>query len=535
MINQIRNIFKSGRIHSNIHDSKHFCELMQIKNDFFVDFNDVESDEHLIKLVIHKIKDIIKKYSLKIDFYLLIDEKNNKWTSLINYQKWVITENDFKGHNADKTVTTGSYKKLSQQNGKYYTSDMIQIKYVNNNQYLFEVFQPEKYKSHYILFFATLEFMFGSYLKFKETKVYKLEKNLCEKKLNESEQKVSSAQKAMKRRVYELHNLVEASNEIYSILDFKQLINSALLTIIGQIGFQQALMLMYNKEKQSFSNIFQKGFGEYNFDGFEFDMNSPIVSYFLKHRTPAYLSRIEQDEGLEHLANILKSLGVFIVAPLIYSERLQGIVCASEKLHSRNFTESDFEMLHILVNIISIAIGNSNLFQEMKNLSLTDGMTNLHNYRYFKDRLHEELNRAKRHGKNVSLMIMDIDHFKNYNDALGHQAGDEVLRNIGKVLRNIIRDEDIVARYGGEEFCIILPGIQKDGLSALGERVRAKIESEPFYKEEVQPGGKVTISLGIATFPDDASDFDELINKADRALYQAKNLGRNQIKVFEEI
>ena len=160
-------------------------------------------------------------------------------------------------------------------------------------------------------------------------------------------------------------------------------------------------------------------------------------------------------------------------------------------------------------------------------------MTNLHNYRYFEDRLKEEINRASRHNKKVSLMMLDIDHFKNYNDTLGHQAGDEVLRMIGKFLKISIRDEDIVARYGGEEFCIILPGIEKNGITILGERVRKKIESEKFFKEEVQPGGRVTISIGISTFPDDAKNYSGLVEKADKALYQAKNSGRNQIKVIE--
>jgi len=174
------------------------------------------------------------------------------------------------------------------------------------------------------------------------------------------------------------------------------------------------------------------------------------------------------------------------------------------------------------------------MFQEIKTLSLTDAMTGLHNYRYFEDRLKGELNRAKRHNKNVSLMILDIDYFKNYNDTLGHQAGDEVLRSIGKILRETIRDEDIVARYGGEEFCIILPGIEKTGIPILGERVRKKIESEKFFKEEVQPGGQVTISIGTATFPEDAKNYSTIVENADKALYQAKNAGRNQIKVYED-
>ena len=112
-------------------------------------------------------------------------------------------------------------------------------------------------------------------------------------------------------------------------------------------------------------------------------------------------------------------------------------------------------------------------------------MTNLHNYRDFTIRLKEELNRARRNNTKVSLLILDIDHFKNYNDTLGHQAGDEALRVLGKVIKSTVRDEDVVSRYGGEEFCIILPGSSKESMKKLGERVRQQVEVHKFYKEKV--------------------------------------------------
>jgi len=160
-------------------------------------------------------------------------------------------------------------------------------------------------------------------------------------------------------------------------------------------------------------------------------------------------------------------------------------------------------------------------------------MTNLHNYRSFVSRLKEEINRAKRNKANVSLIIVDIDHFKNYNDTLGHQAGDEALREVGKMLRKTVRDEDIVSRYGGEEFCIIFPGIAKEEIFNLGERIRENMEKHRFYKEKVQPLGKITISLGGSTYPDDAEGMHGLIQKADEALYQAKHLGRNRMIVTQ--
>ena len=128
--------------------------------------------------------------------------------------------------------------------------------------------------------------------------------------------------------------------------------------------------------------------------------------------------------------------------------------------------------------------------------------------------------------------MLDIDFFKNYNDKLGHQTGDEALRTVGWILKNTVRDGDIVNRYGGEEFAIILPGMEKSMITILAERIRAKVEEYPFYKEHVQPGGSLTVSLGGATFPTDADSFESLVKRADQALYYSKNKGRNFCTIF---
>ena len=172
-------------------------------------------------------------------------------------------------------------------------------------------------------------------------------------------------------------------------------------------------------------------------------------------------------------------------------------------------------------------------FIENKN-ALLDELTEIYNRKGINRFLKKESSRAKRFKHPLSIAMIDIDHFKNYNDTLGHQAGDEALRTLGRVLKSTVRDEDIVSRYGGEEFCIILPGISKQDISPLGERVRRIIELHQFYKERVQPEGRITVSLGGSTYPDDAKDGDELVLKADQALYKAKNHGRNKLVLFNK-
>lgn len=507
--------------------------LKQIKQTFTHKLEKINTSESLTKILESIFIELANNKFYKLDFYKKLQDENDLWMSSIDKSKWCLTTSNNVIADGDSIVYTKQYIKKQNLSENEITLDLISLNFPKENSILIELKNLDSSDIIFYNFKSELEHFINQYNQSKKIELLENEKKQSDKKYEESEKNVISANKAMRRKVYELHNLVEASNDIYSILDFKQLINSSLLTIIGQVGFQKAFVLIYDKETKIFNQIYHKGFVNKNFDNLEFDVTSPIVSYFFKNRTPVYISRLETNKKLKEFAKKLKKMGIFVIAPLIYSERLQGIIGAGEKLQFQNFSESDFEIFHILVNIISISIGNSYLFQEMKTLSLTDAMTNLHNYRYFEDRLKEELNRAKRHKKKVSLMILDIDHFKNYNDTLGHQAGDEVLRTIGKILKQTIRDEDIVARYGGEEFCIILPGIEKKGIPILGERVRNKVESEKFFKEEVQPAGKVTISIGTATFPDDAIKFNDIIEKADKALYRAKNSGRNQVIVYE--
>jgi len=130
--------------------------------------------------------------------------------------------------------------------------------------------------------------------------------------------------------------------------------------------------------------------------------------------------------------------------------------------------------------------------------------------------------------------MIDVDYFKHYNDTHGHLKGNDVLKDIAQILKSSIRDIDVVARYGGEEFSIILPQTDKSkGAVITAERMRAAVEAFKFYKDEMQPGGKITISVGIAAFPEDGKTISEVVGRADEALYQAKREGRNRVCVYK--
>jgi diguanylate cyclase (GGDEF)-like protein len=183
--------------------------------------------------------------------------------------------------------------------------------------------------------------------------------------------------------------------------------------------------------------------------------------------------------------------------------------------------------------------------ETLQNLTLQDGLTGLYNHRGFQQRLREEFYRAQRAKKHLSLIFFDLDHFKNYNDTNGHPAGDELLRNIAKLLTEDsrtrtedearIRISDIPSRYGGEEFAILLPETPLEGARIKAERIRKRIEGYEFEHMASQPGGRVTVSVGVACFPDDADKPQLLVDRSDQAMYVAKTTGRNQVKLFRDI
>ena len=181
----------------------------------------------------------------------------------------------------------------------------------------------------------------------------------------------------------------------------------------------------------------------------------------------------------------------------------------------------------VLVRTKELASLNSRL----ETLAITDGLTGLYNFRHFQLSLEKECERSLRTGLALSLLMIDVDHFKNYNDQNGHPAGDAVLEKMGQLMLDKKRVNDFAARYGGEEFVIVLVDTPKDIAKEVAERLRLKIEHSSFCHEESQPGGNLTISLGLASFPNDAKNSVDLVKAADKALYQAKNTGRNKVAV----
>ncbi len=173
--------------------------------------------------------------------------------------------------------------------------------------------------------------------------------------------------------------------------------------------------------------------------------------------------------------------------------------------------------------------------KELKNLANLDELTGLYNHRYFQEFLQKSIQNTDKLNQEVSLLFMDIDYFKNFNDVNGHQAGDVLLSEIGDIMKACIRSSDVIARYGGEEFAAILPNTAENDAVKIGERIRRSIQNTYFKGQENQPDKNITISIGVSSYPKRAKSKHQLINTADDALYRAKSFNRNRVELYHSI
>ncbi|MBU1043130.1 MAG: sensor domain-containing diguanylate cyclase [Candidatus Omnitrophica bacterium] len=240
--------------------------------------------------------------------------------------------------------------------------------------------------------------------------------------------------------------------------------------------------------------------------------------------------QVDKKDPLISLFNMDYCLSI----PLMANDKVLGVMLVDNFFSTKVITKDDLWKLTMFANNAGLAIGNSQEFEKTLILSNTDRLTGLWNYGYFQHQLAEEVKRATRFNRHLSLLMIDIDLFKKFNDTLGHIAGDRLLQEISDIIKESCREVDLVARYGGEEFAVILPETFKEKAYSSAERIRKLTAAHPCHYKEGQPSKRITISIGVASFPQDASNKEDLIAFADKALYVAKETGRNRVCMFSK-
>lgn len=342
----------------------------------------------------------------------------------------------------------------------------------------------------------------------------------------------------LEKQVSGLLDLFEVAKDFNECLYFDQLMQILERRVHNQMNFKR-LSIVIKAISQEKGEIIYKAMsiGRENVENLfvrtaeSFEMN--CINYMNDRHQ---LVRFDDEKQIQELginiATIALPLWIF---PLHSEEKMNSIMILEGAIIE------DSPKFELLASQLGLQVRKIGLYETVKELSIIDGLTKVYVRRHFLERFEEELRRAIKRKTNLSVLMLDIDHFKSYNDQFGHLVGDSTLREVAVVIRECVRKVDLVARYGGEEFIIVMPGIGHPANVEIAERIRSAVAKKHFrlYDEET----KVTISIGIATFPRDAKDqntaeFNELlmfdlIHKADKALYQAKDEGRNRVVCYD--
>lgn len=251
-----------------------------------------------------------------------------------------------------------------------------------------------------------------------------------------------------------------------------------------------------------------------------------LIKMFSEGFRGIYISRSDNPQFFEDLGLRNAEIESFVAIPLLNEKRIVGVLTAD------NLPKEDLERLTILSMQFALAIKKVRLYEMVERMAITDSLTGLYVRRHFQERLGEELKRSKRYQFKFAFLMLDIDDFKHCNDKYGHLVGDVVLKEIARIIKENVREIDIVGRYGGEELVLVLPETGPESARVVAERLRSKIAEHVFkaYDEKL----KVTVSAGMAIYPDDSADADELIEYADIALYEAKKSGKNVVCSYKK-
>jgi diguanylate cyclase (GGDEF)-like protein len=352
--------------------------------------------------------------------------------------------------------------------------------------------------------------------------------------LKESYEKLERSNKELDRKVYEFKSLFNVANFVGSTFDLEDILDFILHSATHITSTPAGSIALYDKENNELTMQSYMGFSDDFLQEIKWKVREKgITKDILKSKAPLVINDTSKDKRFNNPIALRENIKAMMAVPLIYQEEIVGIIYVDD-FDVKSFTKDEKTLFSVLATYAAMVIKNAQLYQKTKILAITDGLTGLYNHKFFQDSLKSEIQRAKRYNHKLSLLMLDIDYFKKYNDTYGHVQGDEILHSLAGILNKETREVDIAARYGGEEFVIILPETGKAKAKSNASRIRKTVERHDFSVKGSEKGDKITVSIGGAVFPDDAKSIKKLIENADKALYKAKDEGRNRVEFFDE-
>jgi diguanylate cyclase (GGDEF)-like protein len=313
--------------------------------------------------------------------------------------------------------------------------------------------------------------------------------------------------------------LNEESSKLLSSLNVDVIVQSL---IDGTNRIAPSEIIFFMAQGTGFEVVYQTGL--YSRGKRTYDIKGTLLDMAVKNRESVYISDVRSYRS-PIMPFKTDNTGSVFVLPMLYEKDVLGILALLLEKTSA-ISPHQIKLLEVLGNQASTSMANAKFYSEIERLAITDGLTGLFNHRHFQERLTQEFSRLERFSEPISLLLVDIDFFKKINDTYGHPVGDAVLKKVSDIIKKTIRNIDIPARYGGEEFAVVLPGTDEKGAMNMAERLRKTVMDTKFVSGK--NNFNVTISIGISTSAGDIKKKEELVERADKALYHAKRTGRNQ-------
>jgi len=339
--------------------------------------------------------------------------------------------------------------------------------------------------------------------------------------LMDADKKQTELNLEIERKMQQVSSLYEISKDMSTCLTFKDIFNIFSSVLKKSFRFRLARLVLLKEYKGDIDSVYEIELGRSYAKVAPDNFDKELLDIIFEAQKNIIVTPHEDSPFLKRLS-VIKDFEALIIIPLVSEGKIAGI------LYIENISRMYFENFLILAGQFAIEFQKVILYKKVQDMAITDSLTEVFTRRYFLERFRGEIRRSMRKKSSISLLMLDLDFFKEKNDKFGHLVGDVILKEIAKILKSTLREIDIIGRYGGEEFIVALSGIGREGAFQAAERLRSNIEHSVFkaYDEKVSS----TISIGVASFPEDGVDENVLIESADKALYKAKEKGRNRVE-----
>ena len=355
--------------------------------------------------------------------------------------------------------------------------------------------------------------------------------------LNDARREIVHLREQLETRRQSFNQFYEFLRTVATTLDSQQTYDSVLAKFSEMMGASRCSLMILNEESNELALEAALGASLDSSAPIRVKLGEPIAGLVMASGAAMLVQDADLDSRVPRARPGRYKTRSFISFPISLGPRKVGVVNLTDRAGGVPYDNEDLALLELMSPHLALIIDRTEwhrkaeMFQRM---SLTDPLTGLPNRRYLEDRLFEEVERSKRYNTPLSFMIIDVDHFKNYNDMYGHTNADRVLSQTALILRGSIRAIDMSARFAGDEFCIVLPETEPRDAERIAERLRQEISQTEYHSEQGEMMGRVTISAGISSFGASRQSPLAIIESADRALYQAKTDGRNRVAVYED-